>query len=84
MGNDNEAVRLAARIADLESALRPLAAIVPFVSRMRDDRDISIMFGPHSPASTRSPYDTGESYPTVLTVGDVRRAARLLGLPGLD
>jgi hypothetical protein len=77
----SEAVRLAARVADLEAALRPLAAIVPFTARMSDDRPISISFGPHSPMASRSPYDTGECYPTVMIVGDVRRAASLLGLP---
>lgn len=74
---------LAARVQALEEALRPFAAVVAYVGpSMADQREIMISFArkDEPPASAPS-WDTADVMPTVATAGDVRRAARLLGLP---
>lgn len=74
---------LAARVQALEEALRPFAAVVAYVGPgMADQREIMIAFArkDEPPASSPS-WDTADVMPTVATAGDVRRAARLLGLP---
>jgi hypothetical protein len=74
---------LRARIEALENALRPFAAIVTFVDpTMRDGREISVTFAKRDEGPSSAPmWETLDALPTVATVGDVRKAARLLGLP---
>jgi hypothetical protein len=65
------------RIQELEAALQPFAmAIAYVVSSMVDAREIRIAF--HAPP--QSILETVDALPTVATVGDVRRAAKLLGI----
>lgn len=76
---------LSVRVAELEAALRPFAAVVAYVGpSMTDQREIMVAFA-RAPVDDAPPisspnWDTADVMPTVATVGDVRRAARLLGL----
>ena len=71
----------AARIRELENALQPFAAAVAYVvPTMPDAREIRFAF--HAPP--QSILETVDALPTVATVGDIRRAARLLGIDSMN
>lgn len=74
---------LRARIEALESALRPFAAIITFIPpAIKDERELCVTFSKKDEGPSSAPmWETLDALPLVATIGDVRRAARLLGFP---